>query len=144
MRKKAWLVGLILVSALTLVALVLYSRPRAKGGRSEGVPEGLVPPADSKALVGEWDRVDFPEAVIPVNWRKFSESGETSVRYGDVIIAGTYRFIDPETLEIQDRHDGKTHRWTVGIAPDSRLVMVHRAYGWIEKYQKVPPGTLEP
>jgi hypothetical protein len=146
MRKRGWIIVAALVACLLVAALAaIHGLPdslwTASAGLSPSVPETR-PLTGPEELVGEWDRVEFPDAVIPVNWRTFSSGGTFEVRHGDLIYSGTYRLIDPTTLETNDGHDGKVNRWTVGRAGE-KLVLTHQEYGRVEKYVKVAPGQLE-
>jgi len=105
------------------------------------VPPQIERLANPKDIVGEWDRVEFPDAVIPVNWRRFSAEGEFQVCYGDMVFWGKFNFIDASTLETRDGNDGNVNRWKIGRA-DGKLVLIHQEYGWVEQYVGVPPGTL--
>jgi hypothetical protein len=146
MRKRRWIIVVALVACLLVAALAaIHGLPDslwpASADRSPSAPETR-PLTGPEELIGEWDRVEFPDAIIPVNWRTFSSGGKFEVRYGDLIHVGKYRLIDPKTLETNDGHDGKVNRWTVGRAGE-KLVLTHREYGWVEKYVKVAPGQLE-
>jgi hypothetical protein len=147
MRKRRWIVVAALVACLFVAAfaVIMHGLPDslwpASAGRSPSAPETR-PLTGPEELIGEWDRVEFPDAVIPVNWRTFSWGGKFEARYGDLIHVGTYRLIDPTTLETNDGEDGKANRWTVGRAGE-KLVLTHQEYGWVEKYVKVAPGQLE-
>lgn len=141
MRKRFWVLGLALLVSLGLAALVIPVRRGAAPVRI--APPSIEPLADRRDLVGDWDRVEFPEAVRAGNWRKFSPTGEMRVRYGDAVYWGTYKFIDADTVETRDGHDGKLNRWTVGSA-GGKLVLIHQSYGWVEQYVKVPTGSLQP
>jgi hypothetical protein len=97
--------------------------------------------ADRVELVGEWSRVEPPEAGMVGHWRTFSADGQFRACYGCETYWGTYTFIDCQTVETRDGHDGRLHRWRVGRAA-GRLVMVHETYGWVEQYVGVPSGKL--
>jgi hypothetical protein len=141
MRRRRWmLVGLVLAS-LSLAVLAVRYWP--VGPRSvSATPPAIQPLAQQGDIVGEWDRVEFPDAVIPVNWRKFSETGGFQVLYGDVMHSGTYRFVDPNTIETEEGNNG-VHRWTVGWA-DEKLVLISQKHGWVEQYIRVPVGSFPP
>jgi hypothetical protein len=113
--------------------------------QSHRLSKASLPPLEllhnPKEVVGEWNRIEFPDAVIPVNWRWFANNGEYRVRYGDVIVWGMYTFIDEKTIETIEGHDGRTHRWAVGLL-DGKLVMAHHKHDWVEKYERVPDGTF--
>src|SRR5262249_39687460 len=108
---------------------------------TETIPPQLEPVANAMDLVGEWDRVEFADAVIPANWRKFSAQGKFLTRYGDVVHWGTFNLIDATTLETREGDDGEASRWKIGRA-DGKLILIHQKHGWVEHYVSVPPGTL--
>ena len=146
MRKRLWIIGSLLFVSLALATSafwLLRDGTPALRRRVQIVPPEIEPLRDQQDLVGEWNRVEFPDAVIPVNWRKFSATGDFRVCYGDVIHWGTYRFVDDKTVETVQGHSGEVNRWTVGRS-DGKLVLIHPKNGWVEQYVSVPVGTLQP
>jgi hypothetical protein len=146
MRKRLWIIGIVLLAALGLAALVLHARRAAEltpalTGRN--VPSVTIPLANRLDLIGEWRRVEAPEAGMADHWRKFSEAGKFEVCYGCVIHWGTYRFVDDTTLETREGHNGELNQWTVGKA-QGKLVLVHQKTGWVEQFVRVPTGSLRP
>jgi hypothetical protein len=145
MRKTLWpiAIGVVLLFLAATVFVVVFRthRPSLKYNPIPPPIEELVQVREKGTLVGEWDRIEFPEAVIPVNWRKFHANGDMTVRYGDLIINGTYRFLDEQTIETTYGHDGKVQKWTFAFTK-GKLIMVNYENRWIEKYKSVPPGTI--
>src|SRR5437867_2560178 len=113
MHKRPWIIAVALLGSLGFAAFAVFLR--RDHSPVQAAPPTIEPLADRQDLVGEWNRVEFPEAVVPVNWRKFSATGEMEVCYGDVIHWGTYSFIG-DTVETRDGNDGAVNRWTVGRA----------------------------
>jgi hypothetical protein len=146
MRRRVWIIGGLLLAGFGLATGAYFSlrdSMTATRQQSRLAPPNIKPLADQLDLIGEWNRVEFSEAVIPVNWRTFSATGKFQVCYGDVIKWGTFRFVDGSTLETIEGHDGELNRWIVGRA-DGKLVLVHSKNGWVEQYVSVPVGTLQP
>jgi hypothetical protein len=146
MSRRRWTNSLVLLAALGLTASAIYiwrGFVPARTGPARDLTPTIEPLANPEELVGEWGRVEFPEAVIPVNWRTFSATGEFRVCYGDEIHWETYRLVDGATLETREGHNGEVNRWTVGRA-EGKLVMIHQVNGWVEKYVSLPPGTVQP
>jgi hypothetical protein len=98
--------------------------------------------ANRNDIIGEWRRVEAPEAGMDGHWRIFTSNGEFRVCYGCYIVWGTYTFENDRTLVTRDGHDGRLSRWQIGRA-DGKLVLVHLHYGWVEEFVSVLPGTLE-
>lgn len=140
-RRFVLLIILTLVSLLLLSVFLLtrYARMHTNLNQNqEAIPFGfdqavLGFPED---LLGRWVRTGTQGRSF--DWRQFSDTGDCSVRYDDVVYEGVYRIFDNRTIEttysIYGRQD-KTDRWTAGIL-DGDLIMVHQEWGWIERYAK--------
>lgn len=133
-RSVALLLGGLLIVALSLVFLGREEPPLPSAAPK------LQPLTDAGDLIGEWNRVDFPEAVVPINWRKFTATGQYQVRYGDIVENGSYTFIDANTIQTGLRFGAP--QWTVGWEGE-KLVLTNQATRAVEKYVRVPPGTLQ-
>src|SRR6516164_5085360 len=105
MRKRIRIIGggLVVAVGAAMIAFLSWRNYNVAAHRQKPSPPPDVQAlAGQQDLIGEWNRVEFPDAVVPVNWRKFSATGEFEVCYGDVIHWGTYRFIDGSNLETID------------------------------------------
>ena len=145
MKKRdaiATILGLLLAVATATVVLIRHGE-RFFSARASAHQEYDYLPIGDEGVVGEWNRVDFPEAVIPIIWRRFSQPGKMVVCYGDVVIFGTYKVSNEQELEIRHDHDGELSRWQFSFE-DDKLVMTNLATGWVEKYRRVKPGTIDP
>jgi hypothetical protein len=142
MSKRIVIIGAGLTTAL-IAYLLFCGHSLAPHHQTHLPPPEIQPLAEQNDLIGEWNRVEFPEAVFPGNWRKFLATGQFQARYGDVIHWGTYRFTEGGDLETIEGHNGEVNRWTVGRA-NGKLVLIHPLNGWVEQYVRAGSGMLEP
>src|SRR5262249_32247591 len=95
------------------------------------------PPAESSLIVGHWECVDWSNDATLGKRITFWASGEMCSEYrGNCVlkIGGTYRFINPRTIETRDLGGKKRERWTVNFAEDN-LILTNYASDNVETYR---------
>jgi hypothetical protein len=148
MRKRHWallvLVGIVVLVAGGATVFVYWKQISPTKRLQPTIDETLL--THEESIIGSWKRVPLTDDDDVYGWRQISDSGKMATLYGDAIYRGSYKILDKKTIETSDHFfnaKDKVNLWTFGFL-DGRLIMIHKKYGWVEGYQRVPAGTLDP
>jgi hypothetical protein len=96
-------------------------------------------------IVGVWGRVALRRNDTTDTCYQISASGKIATRHDDMILRGSYKILDQQTIEIRFHFHSEAdivERWTFGFV-DGRLIMVNQSNGVVVGFKRLPPGTRE-